>query len=56
VLVGLGHKVVKAQRQVRAGSSVAGSLSAEGYVADAVFAATGSKLEAADAAADIRES
>lgn len=56
VLVGLGHKVVKAQRQVRAGSSVAGSLSAEGYVADAVLAATGSKLEAADAAADIRES
>jgi hypothetical protein len=56
VLVGLGHKVYKAQAQVRAGSSLAGALSDEGHVAAAVLATTGSKAEAADAAKDVRES
>jgi hypothetical protein len=32
VLVGIGHKVVKAQAQIRAGSTVEGALSTEGFV------------------------
>lgn len=42
ILVGIGHKVVKAQQQVKVGSTVAGALSTEGfvqkYVADAIKA------------------
>jgi len=32
VIIGIAHKVVKAQQQVRAGASLAGTLSTEGYV------------------------
>lgn len=37
------HKVIKAQRQVKAGSSVAGTLSAEGYVSEYVADAMAGK-------------
>lgn len=53
VLIGLGHKTYKAQQQVRAGSSLAGALSTEGYVAQAVEAVSGPEA-AREAAADVR--
>jgi hypothetical protein len=36
ILIGIGSKVVKAQKQFKAGSSVPGLLSTEGFVAEAV--------------------
>ena len=44
-IVALVHKVIKAQQQVRAGSSVSGSLSAEGYVSKAVADAFASEAK-----------
>lgn len=56
VLIGLGHKVFKAQKQIRAGSSVSGALGEEGFVASAVYKVTESREQAKDAAKDVRES